>query len=856
MKTINARGLFAAVAAFALAGPRAGGEEIAVVRDFLDKHCAVCHDDATRKGGLDLTGLAFDLAAPGSFARWVTVHDRVARGEMPPKKSSRPHDAEIDAFARSLGDALAASARERAEKEGRATRRRLNRYEYENALRDLLGTPWLQIKDALPEDGEAHRFNKSGDALDVSHVQMARYLGVADDALRRVMADQVERPATRTVRYYARQQRSFTGKMKFSVFNQRAERATFPTLGSAPQPDVRAGTAPMTVGKDDPETRELEGVGVVASTYEPLEIKFNEFRAPRAGRYRLRFNAQSVWVGPGLDPKRWYIPDLDNVSAGRRPEPITIYSEIPPGLLRRLGTFDAAPEPGVHELEVDLLQGETIRPDAARLFRSRPPAWINPLAEKDGCPGVTFRWMEVEGPILESWPTPGHQLLFGDLPLRKSGDGVEVVPAEPMKEAERLLRRFARRAYRRPVPEAEEVRFLPIVEQALRSRRPFADAMIAGYTAVLCSPEFVCLEEKPGRLDDHALAARLSFFLHNSEPDAELRALADRGELGRPEVLRAQAERLLDDPKSRRFVEAFLDYWIDLRKVPGIAADELLYADYYLDDLLTESALEETRRFFGELIREDLPARNVVASDFAMVNERLAAHYGLPPVDGVAIRKVNLPPDSPRGGLMTQASVLMVTANGTTTSPVLRGVWVMERILGQPLPPPPPGIPAVEPDIRGATTIREQLDKHRNVESCAGCHRRIDPAGFALESFDVMGGWRDRYRALADKPAEKGRGKNGQPFAFRDASPVEAGGVLPDGRSFRDIRELKQKLADDEEQLARNLAGQFVVYATGTPVGFADRPEVERILARARDKGYGVRSLIHEIIQADLFRNK
>jgi hypothetical protein len=217
---------------------------------------------------------------------------------------------------------------------------------------------------------------------------------------------------------------------------------------------------------------------------------------------------------------------------------------------------------------------------------------------------------------------------------------------------------------------------------------------------------------------------------------------------------------------------------------------------------------------------------------------------------------VALPADSPRGGLLTQASVLKVTANGTTTSPVLRGVWVMERIVGKPLPPPPPGVPAVEPDIRGATTIREQLARHRSVASCATCHAKIDPPGFALESFDVFGGWRERYRALGDGEPAPGFGKNGQPFQFHPARPVDPSATLADGRAFGDVRELKRLLLADERQLARNLVGQLVTHATGTPVRFGDRADVERILDDTAATGYGVRSLVHAIVQSAPFQTK
>jgi len=847
---------------------------------FVQKHCLECHDRETKKGGLDLTALKFDPSNSTNFANWVLVHDRVSNGEMPPKKKPRPDTAETEVFVDSLASALTTAERTRLEREGRAIQRRLNRYEYENALRDLLRAPWLQVRDSLPEDGEAHRFNKSGEALDVSHVQMARYLGAADYALRQAMATHAERPATLITRYYARDQRSYTGPMKFTVFNTAPERATFPVLGTQGQPDVRSGKAPISVGPADPEMRELEGVGVVASAYEPIEPKFNRFRAPVPGRYKLRFNAYSVWVGPG-ESNKWFIPNLDDISRGRRPEPVTIYSETPPHLLRKLGDFDVTPEPGVKELDVWLLAGETIRPDAGRLFRSRPGAarWQNPLAEKDGQPGVVFRWLEVEGPIYDRWPTAGHKLLFGDLPMvslkpapkaqatttetNRFGDrkfmpppGVEVVSKKPRADAERLLRGFVRQAYRHPAAEVEVKRFLSVFDHALKSGNKFTDAMIAMYTAVLCSPEFVCLQERPGRLDDYALAARLAFFLWNSPPDDELRQRADNKQLSQPNVLREQTERLLRDPKSRRFVDAFLDYWLDLRKIVATAPDAGLYPDYYLDDLLSESALEETQLFFAELLRGDLPARNLVASDFAMINERLATHYGLPPVEGVALRRVRLPTDTLRGGLLTQASVLKVTANGTTTSPVLRGAWVMERLLGKPPPPPPPSVPAVEPDIRGAVTIRQQLDKHRTLETCAACHAKIDPAGFALENFDVMGGWRESYRAEGEGVPEKGIGKSGQKFAFHTSLPVDASGQLPDGRKFRDIREFKQLLLDDEKQIARNLVRQLAIYATGAPVRFSDRAQIEEILHRSSSSHYGVRSLVLELVQSKLFLNK
>jgi hypothetical protein len=831
----------------------------AEIAPFLDKHCLECHDSQTRKGNFDLEALKFAPTDPRNLAAWVKVHDQIAAGEMPPAKKERPELAAQSAYLDDLKGKLIEADAARIAADGRTVKRRLNRFEFENTLRDLLAAPWLDVRESLPEDTEAFRFNKSGPALDVSHVQLARYLATAEDALRQVLVASAEKLPSAPRRFYARDQGSYVGSMKFSVFNTSPERATFPTMGFAAQPDVRAGKAPTTVGKADPAKRDLEGVGVVASAYEPIEPKFSAFKAPVSGRYRIKLCGHTVWVGPG-EPKRWFIPNLDNISPGRRPEPVTVYALTPPRVLRRVANIDLNPEVTVAGIDVLLEAGESIQVDAVRFFRSRPGAgrFQNPLATAEGQPGMVMRWIEVEGPIYDRWPTAAYQALFDDLPARKTDATplkVEVTPKDATKDAERLLRRFVQQAYRRPITPAEEVRFLPVIQHALKTGSSFAEAMVAGYTAVLSSPGFLYLQDKPGRLDDAALAERLSFFLWNSAPDTELRRLAAEGKLRQPAVLRAQVDRLLDDPRSRRFVDAFLDYWLELRKAGVTNPDENLYPDYYLDDHLAESCVDESRAFFAELLRGDLPARHVVAADFVFVNERLATLYGLPGVTGSAFRKVSLPKDSVRGGFLTQASVLKVTANGTTTSPVVRGAWIMERLLGRKPPAPPPSVPAVEPDIRGATTIRQQLDRHRTQESCSACHTKIDPPGFALENFDIFGGYRTNYRAIDGKTKDAGIGKNGQKFAFHQALPVEPFGQL-DKQKFAEIREFKAVVLRNERQIARNLVGQFTVFATGAPVGFADRPKVEALLDAAAPRGFGVRTLVHGLVSSDLFLNK
>jgi hypothetical protein len=895
-----------------LGGPsRCGAQSVdREIRGFTKKYCVSCHNNVDREGGLDLKALHYAPEDSGNFQTWVKVHDRVESGEMPPKEAERPSPAETAALVKVLAASLTAADQKIIAGEGRASQRRLNRYEFESALRDLLDAPWLQIKNDLPEDGEAELFNKIGHSLDVSHVQMTRFMQAANAAMRQVMAIELlrhELPPPTTVRYWARQEgtltRTFHGGASGRFNRQSPERSTFPVLGFEGQPDVRARRAPLTVGDSDPAVRELEAVGWNRGNYHPFHTIWNNFRAPVTGKYRVRWCGYTIWTGPhgvstadvgGADenrrkPKgRWNSPDGDTISRGRRNESITVYAQGPIDV-RRVGQFDLTPEPEVYDLgEITLLQNESLVTDAARFFRDRPGSAGNPLAQRDGQPAVAFRWMEVEGALYDETSTAGYRTLFGDLPLRKNskseislsilssskergpqGAGgygnvvrsedcpVEVISTQPKQDAERLLRGFMRRAYRRPVQESEVQRYLTVVMNEMNSGHDFAYSMLAGYTAVICSPPFLYLEEESGRLDNYALASRLSFFLWNSPPDALLLARAQSDELSQPDVLHSEVERLLNDPKSQRFVEAFLDYWLDLRKLDATTPSNTLYPDYYLDEGLTEAALDESRMFFTELLHNNLPARNVIDSNFTYLNERLAVHYGIRGVEGGHMRRVSLPDHSVRGGVMTQAVVLKVTANGTTTSPVVRGKWISERILGQIVPPPPSGVPAVDPDTRGAVTIRQQLEKHRANESCATCHDKIDPQGFALESFDVMGAWRDRYRGDAkDKIPEVGLGKNGWPFDFYYALPVETQGQLPDGRKFNDVREFKRLILDDEAQIARNLARHLIVYATGAPTRFSDRVAIEQILERTKANQYGVRSLVHAIVASDVFLNK
>lgn len=866
----STRHLFAAIPAIALSPfsvyPSANIELPPFAYEFLENHCLDCHDPLEQKGDFNLEDLTFDLSDPQIFEQWVLVHDRADHGEMPPKKQRRPESDDLERFLQAIAEPMVKADQKRVAASGRAKVRRLNRYEYENTLKHLLKAPWLQLADRLPEDGTAHLYNKIGDRLDVSHVQMTKYLETAEHALRLAM-NTAAHPTT-TKKYYARDEPVMRNYLKYRPGQNAATRASIPLLGLTPQTDVIRGFEPVTVGDSNPAIRELEAFGFVSGTYTATtKYDFTNVEIPIDGTYKLRVKSYTFMAGPngrrggddhGLtsgDPA-WWRPDRNVAFPGKRGEPITLYALADSGDSRWLTTYNAHPDPQVVERIVELKAGENIRPDAGRLVRTRPGWDGNPNATDEGVPGFALNWLEVEGPLHDQWPPASYQALFGDLPFEDCGDGViKVIADGPEKVARERLVSFTERAFRRPLRGSKEIEpFLDIYHRATELGADFTDAMVAAFASVLCSTDFLYLESQPGRLQNHEIASRLSYFLWNGPPDEVL--LGARS-LNKPSQLIEQAERLLSDSKSQRFRHAFLDCWLDLREINANTPDAELYPDYYLDDQLTEASLLETRRFFDELLDQDLPIRNLIDSDFTFVNERLARHYGFEPFEDVELQKVEIPKDSPRGGLLTQASILRVTGNGTTTSPVIRGAWIMERIMGLHIPPPPSGVEAVEPDTRGATTIREQLALHREHESCNSCHAKFDPAGLALESFDIAGGWRNRYRANGDigEPAE-GLGKNGHAFAFRYAEPVDPSGEMQDGTPFQDIEDFKRILLEDERAIARNFAKQLIVYATGAPVTFSDRAALEEILDRSSQSGYGARTILKEVVQSDLFRIK
>ncbi len=843
---------------------------------FFARHCTECHDKDTKKGNLDLTSLKPDFADADNFARWVKVHDRIESGEMPPKKKARPPAKDTAAMVKWLRESLLKAEQAKLAGTGRTGLRRLTRAEYENTIRDLFDMPGIALQGNLPADGSAHGFDKNSDALDISHVNLAKYVEAAEHTLELATATRPEAPTVQKRRISLMNAGGFVTHVVMNgdgvMLRNKQPDPDFPPAGPYDHIDQGAHER-LNIFTTNSST------GLFRHEDESLSPYFIEHVTIYPGRYRVRtslwafqWDKGKVLPARGTEAARLSVVQLTGDGrGGQHPSYV-------------LGYFDAPSlEAKEHELVTWLNHNEIIGYNVASLApvanysrKGRAMAFTGP--------GIACDWLDIEGPLHEVWPPTAHRVLFGDLPLVefKAAENPGVTPParkkvrqigagknrpdpdpglwtvrseQPFADADRLLASFLPKAFRRPVEASVRQEYVAKVEARLKAGDSFETALRWAYRAALCSPDFLYHVEPVAKLDDFALANRLAYFLWNSAPDAQLTALASSGKLHDAKTLHAEVERLLKDAKSQRFIEDFLGQWLKLRAIAANDADKKLYPEF--SSYLQDSMVAETRAYFRELLEQNLDARHLVRSDFVMVNERLAKHYGLAGVTGAQIRRVPLPSDCPRGGFLTQGAILKITANGTTTSPVPRGAFVMDRLFGQPPEPPPANVAAVEPDVRGATTIRELLDKHRHTATCASCHAKLDPPGFALESFDVIGGYRTRYRSIGEgDPAPRGAIDPFIGISFKLGPNVDASGALPDERKFADIREFQTLAAAKPELLLKNLAQQFAIYATGRELAFSDRDQIAAIVANTQKQGGGVRTLIHELTQSRLFQTR
>ncbi|MCB9941558.1 MAG: DUF1592 domain-containing protein [Planctomycetaceae bacterium] len=778
-----------------------------VLKPFFTKYCWDCHGDGTAEGGLDLSAIGEDLADEKTIAAWIRVYDRVRVGEMPPKDATQPSEQHRDTFTRLLGDPL---TKAHAASKGTVLRR-LNRREYQNTMNDMFGTH-LDLVGMLPEDGRSHEFDNVGEALSISLVQMQRYLDAADRVLDAAIVNTVAKPQSKVVRASYADTRGAEQWLGSKWLKRDDGAVVFFTESGYPSGMLR-------------------------------EANVNE-----SGFYKVRVTG---YAHQSDQPVTFSI-GATTFARGAE-QPTFGYYSMPPG------------EPTTIEVQAWIESRYMIQVEPYGLT-DRYEIKNNGIENYNG-PGLAILHVEVEGPIIEEYPSRGHRLLFDgitrqEIEPRNPNDKTKswykpkyaIESEDAVADVKLVLQRVATRAFRRPVNSDKLTAYVDLFKAQVEDGATIEEGLRTAISALLCSPDFIYLSELPGKLDDYALASRLSYFLTRTLPDEELLAVAQTGKLSNdPATLREQTERLLNHEHAARFITDFADAWLDLRNIDFTSPDRVLFPEF--EPFLQYSIVEETRAFLRELLDENLPVKNIVKSDFAMLNNRLAEHYEIEGVVGPEIRRVALPPNSPRGGILSQASILKVSANGTNTSPVVRGVWVMERILGQAPPPPPAGVGGVEPDIRGAKTLRELLDKHRDLDTCRSCHQMIDPPGFALESFNPVGGWRDRFRSTGEGERINLEVR-GNKVRYKLGLEVDASGELPDGREFSGFLAFRELLAEQEDLLAKALATKLLIFATGREMGFSDRAEIERIVRESAAKGHGVRELIHLVVMSEAFRFK
>lgn len=788
-----------------------GGSQDSAANEFLVQYCSKCHVAEEAEGGFSIAALSTGFRNIDSRRAWLKVREQLRLGTMPPPNEPRADKVAIAETVRWIEEMVAEAERVERSTQGRATMRRLNQREYSNTIRDLLRVN-VDLEGVLPDDAVIGGFDTGAESLHFSSYQLAGYLEAANRAL----------------------DAAFANRPRPWVFDRRID----------PKKEVATR-------RKDVYRHLNDGVAVFASDLASnIQIVFWNFLTRFPGKYRFRISAYAYQTD---DPVLFHINGgTDNLGD---PPYLIDYFEVPPG------------EPTVVEFEVDMEARRNIRLLVDTPIRPRELERMGGAADYQG-PGLVVQWLEVEGPVIDMWPPPSYRMLLGDLPQKAvagESDFREVVSQQPLRDAERILRDFASRAFRRPITDDEIQLLLRRVESELDRGVSFERALRVGLKSVLVSPHFLFLREQPRQadaeaaensqqlnaLDDDSLASRLSYFLWSSMPDEQLMHLANSGKLSEPNILRAQVERMLADEKSVEFRKHFVGQWLGLGELDATFPDRQLYPEY--DRLLRASMPKEVYLFFEEVLKNDLPITHFVQSEFSILNGRLAEHYGVADVNGLEFRKTTLPKGVHRGGVMTMAAVLKVTANGTTTSPIMRGSWVLDALLGAPTPRPPMGVEAVEPDIRGATTIREQLTRHREVESCASCHTLIDPPGFALENFDVIGGWRENYRSIGEgTPVEV----DGRRMRYKHGPKVDASDILADGSRFAGIDQYKQLLLQREDQIARTMTSKLLTYATGIPPTAVDQPGISAVVDTTRKRGLGLRTLIHEFVQSDLFRNK
>ena len=736
----------------------------ATVKQFVTQHCTRCHDGEAKKAGLDLDALSADEVEAHPVA-WEKVVRKLAARQMPPLGKPRPDERTYESFVATLEAELDRVAAARPDPGRTPTLRRLNRTEYQNAIHDLLALH-VDATALLPADEANHGFD-TAPLGGLSPTLLDRYLSAA----------------------------------------QKISRLA---IGKAP-------TSPSSDTFRTPPDRTQEGhvPGLPLGTRGGLLIPYT---VPQDGEYDIQ-----VWLTRDRNEHVEGLREPHELEVLLDRKRLAAFTVKPPAKGEGHDKVDAnlkariAMTAGPHDLGVTFLQNP---PDVLETKRQPYAAHWN--LHRHPRPSPAIYQVTITGP----YNAKGH----GTTPSRRRIFSCE--PSGPADEetcAQKILSDLLRRAYRRPVTPANLDKAMKFYQQG-RREGDFDAGIEMALSAMLVNPQFLFrVEQDPKglapktayRVSDIDLASRLSFFLWSSIPDDELLDLAERKELHKPEVFEKQVRRMLADERSRNLATNFAAQWLHLRNLESITPDLRLFPDF--DDNLRKAFRQETELFIESVFRGDRSVLDLLQTDYTFLNERLARHYGVPHIYGNRFRRVELGPDRQRGGLLRQGSILTVTSYATRTSPVLRGKWILENMLGSPPPPPPANVPTLkETTVAASLPIRDRLAEHRSNASCASCHRLIDPVGFALEQYDAVGRWRT---------LDEGR-------------PVDAAGGLPDGCEFEGVAGLEKALLHRPELFVRTLTEKLFIFALGRAPEEADAPAIRRIVREARTNNYRFSSLI------------
>jgi mono/diheme cytochrome c family protein len=830
--------------------PQAGLAEFrATVEPVLNRVCVECHGPKKQKGKFRVDTLDPDLLKGRDLSWWLEVFDVLSNGEMPPEDAeAQLTDSEKASIVDWLTGEIQVASQVRRSEQGKTSFRRMTRYEYKYAMQDLLGLPHDFSRDLPPETSSEDGFKNSSEMLQMTAVQFAEYRGQARRALERATV-RGDRPAPV---YYGISMKAASAKVDatYAAFVEKKKKQIkngVITLDEA----LKKQAAKYSLKPGNAHFKNLitgHGVGAHWSyggakyAWKPSRERSN---VPPVSSDVVVIPANQKFIidlGDGL-------PDTGNMRVrirvarlkdeGKHLPTLRLYFGNQPSndsrLVVKVGgpdrTIDAPPgKPRFYQWDVPL--ADTPRNafrHTHKLGQTPNPGEFLSLRNTSSTPvSLVIDYLEIIAPALEQWPPESHTRIFHE---HKAED--------EKAYAREVLSRFMKRAWRRPVSDTEVSQKLDLFTKLRPQCVDFQEAMVEVLASVISSPKYLYLvragKEGKGasRLSDFELATRLSFFLWSSQPDAELMGLAKQGKLSDAKVLQEQTKRLLSDPKSQRFARHFTRQWLGMEELDYLKFDAKAYGQ--VDPLLVDAMKQEPVAFFAEMLRHNRSVMDFLHSDYALVNDRLARHYGLPKVFGDQLRKVKLPPEIMRGGLLGQAGLLAMNSNGKDSNPLKRGVWLLENLLNDPPPPPPPAVPEIDladPEIL-KLTLKQRMEDHRDDPACYSCHAKIDPWGIAFENFDALGQWRDKV----------------------DGQPVDAVSRLFNKDELRGMKGLKDYLLSNrQDQFARAMTHKLAVYALGRPLTFGDRSQVDRITTDLRKQGDGLADHVFLIVMSDLFQ--